>query len=214
MKRENGLSESLFPDPTAGISQSSSRTLLFFRRRAAAAATATKPQQPCAAGLATAARHDALDSGGGARCGEGSKNRWVELPPFAPLDANAAARAISGGGGGGGGGEGSDATAVRWVRRCCPNLPASLVQKLFRQRKVKKNFVNADTSSTDASPEQLRLRRVETDNGFLLSLQHVQLGKNGIADNAGPPVFLQHGLFQLFWDWSWQELAEYDLLAS
>ncbi|KAL6638870.1 hypothetical protein ACP70R_023506 [Stipagrostis hirtigluma subsp. patula] len=113
--------------------------LLLFRRRAAAAAAATKPQQPCAAGLATTARHDALDSGGGARCGEGSKNRWVELPPFAPLDANAAARAISGGGGGGGGGAGSDATAVRWV---------------------KKNFVNAETSSSDASPEQLRLRRV------------------------------------------------------
>ncbi|KAL6596975.1 hypothetical protein ACP70R_047109 [Stipagrostis hirtigluma subsp. patula] len=134
--------------------------LLFFRRRAAAAA-ATKPQQRCAAGLATAARHDALDSGDFARCGEGSKNRWVELPPFAPLDANAAARAISGGGGGGrGDGAGSDATALWWVRRCCPNLPASLVQKLFRQRKVKKNFVNAETSSSDASPKQLRLRRV------------------------------------------------------
>ncbi|KAL6638854.1 hypothetical protein ACP70R_023490 [Stipagrostis hirtigluma subsp. patula] len=62
---------------------------------------------------------------------------------------------------------------------------------------VKKNFVNADTSSTDASPEQLWLRRVETDNGFLLSLQHVQLGKNVIADNAGPLVFLQHGLFRV-----------------
>ncbi|KAL6600313.1 hypothetical protein ACP70R_045113 [Stipagrostis hirtigluma subsp. patula] len=101
---------------------------------------------------------------------------------------------------------------------------------------------------------------VETDDGFLLSLQHIPHGKNGLADNAGPPVFLQHGLFQggdtwfinsaeqslgyiladngfdvwignvrgthwskghstysvhdkLFWDWSWQELAEYDLLA-
>ncbi|KAF7058263.1 hypothetical protein CFC21_065361 [Triticum aestivum] len=101
---------------------------------------------------------------------------------------------------------------------------------------------------------------VETNDGFLLSLQHIPHGKNGIADNTGPPVFLQHGLFQggdtwfinsaeqslgyiladngfdvwignvrgtrwskghstftvhdkLFWDWSWQELAEYDLLA-
>ncbi|KAL6863797.1 hypothetical protein ACP4OV_016700 [Aristida adscensionis] len=101
---------------------------------------------------------------------------------------------------------------------------------------------------------------VETDDGFLLSLQHIPHGKNGVANNAGPPVFLQHGLFQggdtwfinsaeqslgyiladngfdvwvgnvrgthwskghstysvhdkLFWEWSWQELAEYDLLA-
>ncbi|NP_001347451.1 Triacylglycerol lipase 1-like precursor [Zea mays] len=101
---------------------------------------------------------------------------------------------------------------------------------------------------------------VQTDDGFLLSLQHIPHGRNGIADNTGPPVFLQHGLFQggdtwfinsneqslgyiladngfdvwvgnvrgtrwskghstlsvhdkLFWDWSWQDLAEYDVLA-
>lgn len=101
---------------------------------------------------------------------------------------------------------------------------------------------------------------VETKDGFLLSLQHIPHGKNKAADSTGPPVFLQHGLFQggdtwfinsaeqslgyiladngfdvwignvrgtrwskghstfsvhdkLFWDWSWQELAEYDLLA-
>uniref|UniRef100_A0A453KFX6 Partial AB-hydrolase lipase domain-containing protein n=1 Tax=Aegilops tauschii subsp. strangulata TaxID=200361 RepID=A0A453KFX6_AEGTS len=38
---------------------------------------------------------------------------------------------------------------------------------------------------------------VETDDGFLLSLQHIPHGKNGVADNTGPPVFLQHGLFQV-----------------
>ncbi|TVU10714.1 hypothetical protein EJB05_44259 [Eragrostis curvula] len=106
------------------------------------------------ASLSTAAGHAALDSGGG----EEKKKRWVELPPFAPLDANAAARAISRGDGG----EGtfSNATAIRWVRQCCPHLPTSLVQKLFRQRKVKKNSVTADTSATDTSAEQQRLRRV------------------------------------------------------
>lgn len=40
--------------------------------------------------------------------------------------------------------------------------------------------------------------QVETNDGFLLSLQHIPHGKNGVADNTGPPVFLQHGLFQVF----------------
>ncbi|XP_073003412.1 triacylglycerol lipase 1 [Typha latifolia] len=101
---------------------------------------------------------------------------------------------------------------------------------------------------------------VETKDGFLLSVQHIPHGRNALGDKPGPPVFLQHGLFQggdtwfinsveqslgyiladngfdvwignvrgtrwshghttlsvhdkEFWDWSWQELAEYDLLA-
>uniref|UniRef100_A0A0E0EPA7 Lipase n=1 Tax=Oryza meridionalis TaxID=40149 RepID=A0A0E0EPA7_9ORYZ len=37
---------------------------------------------------------------------------------------------------------------------------------------------------------------VETKDGFLLSLQHIPHGKNKAADSTGPPVFLQHGLFQ------------------
>ncbi|GJN40245.1 hypothetical protein PR202_gb29431 [Eleusine coracana subsp. coracana] len=40
------------------------------------------------------------------------------------------------------------------------------------------------------------LEQIETNDGFLLSIQHIPRGKNGVADNAGPPVFLQHGLFQ------------------
>ena len=40
--------------------------------------------------------------------------------------------------------------------------------------------------------------QVETSDGFLLSLQHIPHGKNGVSDNTGPPVFLQHGLFQVF----------------
>ncbi|RLN35670.1 RNA pseudouridine synthase 4, mitochondrial-like [Panicum miliaceum] len=129
---------------------------LLFRRRAAEAAP--KPLQQYVAGLSTAAGHDVLDDGGRSDGGEGNRKQWMELPPFAPLDANAAARAISRGGGG----EGacSNATAIRWVRRCCPHMPASLVQKLFRLRKVKRNLLTADTSSIDGITEQLRLRRV------------------------------------------------------
>ncbi|KAJ4791821.1 Lipase [Rhynchospora pubera] len=101
---------------------------------------------------------------------------------------------------------------------------------------------------------------VETKDGFILSVQNIPSGKNALRDTRGPPVYLQHGLFQggdtwfinpceqslgylladngfdvwvgnvrgtrwsknhtsfsvhdkEFWDWSWQELAQYDLLA-
>ncbi|VAI30637.1 unnamed protein product [Triticum turgidum subsp. durum] len=135
--------------------------LLLLRRLAAAGAVA-RLQQPYA-GLATAAaRQDALDATGeeSGRPDKGNKNRWMELPPFTPVDAAAAARAIFRGQGGDEIEGSSNSTAIRWVRRCCPHLPASLVQKLFRLRKVKKNAVTAETSSTDASAEQFRLRRV------------------------------------------------------
>ncbi|XBH69164.1 RNA pseudouridine synthase 4, mitochondrial isoform X1 [Aegilops tauschii subsp. strangulata] len=135
---------------------------LLLLRRLAAGGAVTRLQQPYA-GLATAAaRQDALDATGeeSGRPDKGNKNRWMELPPFAPVDAAAAARAIFRGQGGDEIEGNSNSTAIRWVRRCCPHLPASLVQKLFRLRKVKKNAVTAETSSTDASAEQFRLRRV------------------------------------------------------
>lgn len=134
---------------------------LLFRRRAPAAIATPKPLEQYVSGLLTAAGHDAPDVGGGA----GNKKRWMELPPFSPLDANAAARAISSGDGG----EDacSKATAIRWVRRCFPHLPESLVQKLFRLRKVKKNIVTIDTSSTDGIAKQPRFRRVSAKDELL-----------------------------------------------
>ncbi|KAM0851291.1 hypothetical protein ACQ4PT_052520 [Festuca glaucescens] len=92
----------------------------------------------------------------------------MELPPFAPVDAAAAARAIFRGEGGDEKEGGSNSTAIKWVRRCCPQLPASLVQKLFRLRKVKKNAVTAETSSADASTEQFRLKRVSAKDHLVL----------------------------------------------
>lgn len=142
--------------------------LLLLRRLAAGGAVA-RLQQPYA-GLATAAsRQDALDATReeSGQPDKGNKNRWMELPPFAPVDAAAAARAIFRGQGGDEIEGSSNSTAIRWVRRCCPDLPASLVQKLFRLRKVKKNAVTAETSSTHASAEQFRLRRVSAKDHLL-----------------------------------------------
>uniref|UniRef100_A0A0E0QMN9 Pseudouridine synthase RsuA/RluA-like domain-containing protein n=1 Tax=Oryza rufipogon TaxID=4529 RepID=A0A0E0QMN9_ORYRU len=159
--------------------------LLYLRRRAAAAALAGVAPRP--QWLATAARRGALVSGDdGGETGERGKSPWLQLPPFAPLDAAAAARAISRGGGEGGDGE-QGATAIKWVRRCCPDLPSSLVQKLFRLRKVKKNVVTAEISSADASAEQHRLRRVSAKDqlmpGDILFLP-VNLKESSVAEKT------------------------------
>lgn len=100
---------------------------------------------------------------------------------------------------------------------------------------------------------------IQTKDGFLLAIQHIPYGRRASTGKSGPPVFLQHGLFQggdtwfmnsaeeslgfiladqgfdvwvgnvrgtrwshghttlsihqqAFWDWSWQELAQYDLV--
>jgi hypothetical protein len=111
---------------------------LLLLRRLAAGGAGPRLQQPYA-GLATAAaKHDALGTAGeeSGGPGKGNRNRWMELPPFAPADASAAARAIFRGEGGDEQEGSSNSTAIRWVRRCCPQLPTSLVQKLFRLRKV------------------------------------------------------------------------------
>ena len=66
-----------------------------------------------------------------------ARGRWVTLPPFdhSRIDGAALGREIvsrreeaSSGGGG--------TTALKWVLRCCPDLPRNLVQKLFRLRQV------------------------------------------------------------------------------
>jgi hypothetical protein len=71
-------------------------------------------------------------------CANG-RSKWLELSPFAPqIDTAALARKISGERAAGKSHE-SEATktsAIKWVRRCCPDLPLSLVQKLFRLRQV------------------------------------------------------------------------------
>ncbi|XP_020705585.1 triacylglycerol lipase 1 isoform X2 [Dendrobium catenatum] len=101
---------------------------------------------------------------------------------------------------------------------------------------------------------------VQTEDGYLLTLQRISNGRSALRGYNGPPVFLQHGLFQggdtwflnsvdeslgfiladhgfdvwvgnvrgtrwsskhitlseherAFWDWSWQDLAQYDLAA-
>lgn len=70
---------------------------------------------------------------------EGQKNKkgkWFTLPPFAPIvDAPSLGKVLSGHGTDMSGGN-TSTTALKWVIRCCPQLPRSLIQKLFRLRQV------------------------------------------------------------------------------
>ncbi|KAL0365349.1 UNVERIFIED_CONTAM: Triacylglycerol lipase 1 [Sesamum angustifolium] len=50
----------------------------------------------------------------------------------------------------------------------------------------------------------------QTKDGYVLGLQRVS-SSSGSVQPRGSPVLLIHGLFMKFWDWSWQELALYDL---
>lgn len=66
---------------------------------------------------------------------EDNFHKWVTLPPFSPqMDASSIGKEIAGRNPIG---RGEPITALKWVRCCCPQLPMSLVQKLFRLRQVR-----------------------------------------------------------------------------
>ncbi|RVW49584.1 RNA pseudouridine synthase 4, mitochondrial [Vitis vinifera] len=68
------------------------------------------------------------------------KGKWFTLPAFTPVvDASSLGKVLSGNRtdlNGGNTTAGASTTALKWVVRCCPQLPRSLVQKLFRLRQV------------------------------------------------------------------------------
>lgn len=92
---------------------------------------------------------------------ERNKGKWVTLTPFIPtvnapsLGRRISRRNIE---------EGNEiiettTSALKWVLRCCPHLPQSLVQKLFRLRQVRRECVEEDVDCS-ADAKERRLRRV------------------------------------------------------
>ena len=68
-----------------------------------------------------------------------NKDKWYTLPPFTPtLNGTAIGKELSGGRTQSKPdvSNTNTTTALKWVLRCCPDLPRSLVQKLFRLRQV------------------------------------------------------------------------------
>ncbi|XP_057963538.1 RNA pseudouridine synthase 4, mitochondrial [Malania oleifera] len=90
-----------------------------------------------------------------------NKGEWFTLPPFAPtVNASALGRslAVRHTDPRGDTSTATATTALKWVLRCCPQLPRSLVQKLFRLRQVRRESSN--TRSDAAQANECRLRRV------------------------------------------------------
>ncbi|CAI0445415.1 unnamed protein product, partial [Linum tenue] len=65
----------------------------------------------------------------------GKTGKWFILPPFSStVNGTAAGKALSSAATAGK--ASTETTALKWVLRCCPELPRNLVQKLFRLRQV------------------------------------------------------------------------------
>ncbi|KAL0348331.1 UNVERIFIED_CONTAM: RNA pseudouridine synthase 4, mitochondrial [Sesamum angustifolium] len=77
----------------------------------------------------------------GENCEKGKNDsRWLILPPFDPaVDGSSIGKKLCGGP------TDSSMTALKWIIKCCPHLPRSLVQKLFRLRQVRKECSNIET---------------------------------------------------------------------
>ncbi|ONK70293.1 uncharacterized protein A4U43_C05F32240 [Asparagus officinalis] len=106
------------------------------------------------------------------QAGQDNFHKWVTLPPFSPqMDASSIGREIAGRNPIG---RGEPITALKWVRRCCPQLPMSLVQKLFRLRQVRKELANSNQLFTEEEVKQKKIKRVSAkdtlDSGDVILL--------------------------------------------
>lgn len=144
--------------------------LLFLRKllRSPAAAAAAKfqtfYQQQCyrfASAVKDETHQSTEKNGGGGGGGGRGKGKWVTLPPYtstvnaASLGKRICRWSIEGGN------ESIETTtsALKWVLRCCPHLPQSLVQKLFRLRQVRRECLEGDMERS-ADAQEGRLKRV------------------------------------------------------
>ncbi|CAN4107757.1 unnamed protein product [Withania somnifera] len=76
---------------------------------------------------------------------ENEKGKWFTLPPFTvTVDGASLGRELAGVKIDVKENSTNNVTALKWVQRCCPELPKSLVQKLFRLRQVRREFSNVE----------------------------------------------------------------------
>ncbi|KAF5207474.1 Rna pseudouridine synthase 4 protein [Thalictrum thalictroides] len=88
------------------------------------------------------------------------ENKWFTLPPFtSTINPISVAKKLSNTNTTTS--STNNTTALKWILRCCPQLPRSLVQKLFRLRQVRKESI-CESNSQDfgSKPQEQRLKRV------------------------------------------------------
>ncbi|KAH7659888.1 23S rRNA pseudouridine(955/2504/2580) synthase protein [Dioscorea alata] len=92
--------------------------------------------------------------------------KWLSLPPFSPsIDSSLISKEIAG--------QASlekrePITALKWVRRCCPELPMSLIQKLFRLRQVRKQSTIPKGTIIENNAGEKQIRRVSAKSAISL----------------------------------------------
>ncbi|KAK2664983.1 hypothetical protein Ddye_003557 [Dipteronia dyeriana] len=85
------------------------------------------------------------------------RGKWVTLPPFTTTISGAAlGKQLAGVSSG----ATAEMTAVKWVLRCCPELPRSLIQKLFRLRQVRRESSVMESSDNGDQVHAAKLKRV------------------------------------------------------
>ncbi|KAG9440367.1 hypothetical protein H6P81_020532 [Aristolochia fimbriata] len=89
---------------------------------------------------------------------QGKEGKWLTLPPFtSSIDPSSIGKEILHPSSSNH--EREPTTALKWVLRCCPQLPRSLVQKLFRLRQVRRES-SSSASSSEVQVQQHQRRRV------------------------------------------------------
>ncbi|KAM6540813.1 hypothetical protein CsatB_005260 [Cannabis sativa] len=98
------------------------------------------------------------DTVNGAALGKEIAGRWSESRKDAIKDSKTQESAT----------DVASTTALKWILRCCPELPRSLVQKLFRLRQVRRESSNIEDSDSSALLQKPRLKRVTAKDSMNL----------------------------------------------
>ncbi|KAK9677741.1 hypothetical protein RND81_11G163900 [Saponaria officinalis] len=134
-----------------------------FRQTAAVTTTAAAilKQTHCYATAATAVKEENNKNTTEKR-NETKEGKWLTLPPYTPaVNGSTLGRMISRGKRKEEEKESVETTssALKWIVRCCPHLPRSLIHKLFRLRQVRRECFEGGVQS-GGKAQELLLKRV------------------------------------------------------
>ncbi|KAI3805037.1 hypothetical protein L1987_27035 [Smallanthus sonchifolius] len=96
-----------------------------------------------------------------------TQGKWLTLPPFnTTINGASLGKNISGRRKSIGEEDAGTTTAIKWVMGCCPQLPRSLVQKLFRLRQVRRKPSESSKSVGDVDAPECQVKRVSAKDSM------------------------------------------------